>query len=164
MSGPDVWGPHGWKFIHYVTLGYPNNPSKIDKERYSNFFNILQYVIPCSICANHFQKQLIDDPLTDEILSDKMKFIEWGINRHNLVNKMNNKKVYTFEEGYNSIKDSFAMECHSNMFDKFETMNNISDSEMEDKSTVSEHNYYIYIVLISIILILLLYCVKLYKK
>ena len=31
MSGPDVWGPHGWKFIHYVTLGYPDKPTKEDK-------------------------------------------------------------------------------------------------------------------------------------
>jgi hypothetical protein len=154
MSGPDVWGPHGWKFIHYVTLGYPINPTDMDKERYSNFFNILQYVIPCSICASHFQKQLKEAPLTDEILSDKMKFIEWGISRHNLVNKLNNKKVYTFEEGYKDIKKNFAMECHSDMFDKIDKFDNTSLT----------NNEYIYIVLISIILILLIVCVKLYKK
>ena len=34
MSGPDKWGPHGWKFIHYVTLGYPHKPSKSDKLKY----------------------------------------------------------------------------------------------------------------------------------
>ena len=36
MSGPNVWGPYGWKFIHYVTLGYPNNPSNEDKLKYLN--------------------------------------------------------------------------------------------------------------------------------
>ena len=24
---PKIWGPHGWKFLHYVSLGYPEKPS-----------------------------------------------------------------------------------------------------------------------------------------
>ena len=24
--GPDVWGPHGWKFLHFVAVGYPDFP------------------------------------------------------------------------------------------------------------------------------------------
>jgi hypothetical protein len=44
MSGPDVWGPHGWKFIHYITLGYPTNPTQEDKTKYANFFNALKYM------------------------------------------------------------------------------------------------------------------------
>ena len=27
---PNYWGPHGWKFIHYVALGYPENPDLQD--------------------------------------------------------------------------------------------------------------------------------------
>lgn len=78
MSGPNVWGPHGWKFIHYVTLGYPNNPSNIDKQNYSNFFETLKNVIPCSICGSHFKEHMKAFPLTDNILSNRKKFIEWG--------------------------------------------------------------------------------------
>ena len=34
--GPDSWGPHGWKFIHYVALNYPNNPNLQIKQNYKN--------------------------------------------------------------------------------------------------------------------------------
>ena len=27
-NGPDVWGPHVWKFIHFIALGYPTNPNQ----------------------------------------------------------------------------------------------------------------------------------------
>ena len=42
--GPDTWGPHGWKFIHYVTLGYPNNPSDDIKEKYRKLIPSAQAV------------------------------------------------------------------------------------------------------------------------
>ena len=35
---PDVWGPHGWKFIHYITLGYPEYPTQMQKDKYKAFF------------------------------------------------------------------------------------------------------------------------------
>ena len=104
MSGPDVWGPHGWKFIHYVTLGYPGDPDENDKRNYYNFFETLKNVIPCSICGNNFIKHLTINPLTDKILSNKMSFIEWGINMHNLTNQENNKKNFSLKEGYEEIK------------------------------------------------------------
>ena len=103
MSGPDVWGPHGWKFIHYVTLGYPNNPSQEDKQKYFNFFNSLKNVIPCSICGNNFIEHLNINPLNDKVLSNKRKLIEWGIKMHNLTNLENKKKTFSLEEGFNEI-------------------------------------------------------------
>jgi hypothetical protein len=50
-SGPDAWGPHAWKFLHYVSLGYSDRPTKEDKEKYKSFFLLLQDVLPCSICT-----------------------------------------------------------------------------------------------------------------
>jgi len=112
MSGPNVWGPHGWKFIHYITLGYPSRPTKDIKEKYYNFFDALQYVIPCSICGAHFREHMKKTPLTDEILSDKLKFIHWGIHMHNLVNEINGKKVYNLQEGVEDIKNhSLPYDC-----------------------------------------------------
>lgn len=104
MSGPDVWGPHGWKFIHYITLGYPEDPDENDKKNYYNFFETLKNVIPCSLCGNNYIEHLKINPLTNKILSNKMKFIEWGINMHNLTNKENNKKIFSFKEGFDEIK------------------------------------------------------------
>ncbi len=150
MSGPDVWGPHGWKFIHYITLGYPYNPSEIDKERYRNFFNALKYVIPCSICGNHFRQNLEKYPIDNEVLSSKEKLIAWGINMHNMVNVKNDKKVYTYEEGLEEIlknKDSCSIK---------EDMTNISN-----KKTYSMEMCLSIILNIALILFII---VKLYKK
>lgn len=103
MSGPDVWGPHGWKFIHFVTLGYPNNPSKEQKKTYKTFFETLKTIIPCSICATHYTEHLKKFPLDNNVLSNKQELIEWGINVHNAVNKTHNKKIYGFKDGLAEI-------------------------------------------------------------
>ena len=99
MSGPSVWGPHGWKFIHYVTIGYPFNPTEEEKQKYRIFFNNLDTIIPCSICGNNYKKHLQIKPLTEEILNSRNKMIEWGIDMHNLVNLENKKKIISYDEG-----------------------------------------------------------------
>jgi hypothetical protein len=106
MSGPDVWGPHGWKFIHYITMGYPNVPTEEDKLKYYNFFHSLKHVIPCSICGAHFKENLEKTPLDINALSSKLKLMEWGIKMHNHVNKKNKKKEYTTEEGIDLLINS----------------------------------------------------------
>jgi hypothetical protein len=103
MSGPDVWGPPGWKFIHFVTMGYPNYPTESIKKKYYDYFHSLKNVIPCSICASHFAENLEELPLDDNVLSSRENLVRWGINIHNIVNKKNGKKVYTFEEGIKEI-------------------------------------------------------------
>ena len=103
MSGPDVWGPHGWKFIHFITLGYPNNPTSKDKKNYKNFFKNMKNMIPCSICANHYGEHLKIYPLDNSVLSNKQNFINWGIQMHNAVNKMHGKKIYGYKDGLKEI-------------------------------------------------------------
>jgi hypothetical protein len=103
MPGPDVWGPHGWKFIHYITLGYPNNPTEKDKNNYYNFFMNLANVIPCGVCANHFKENLQITPLDDNALKDKESLMIWGITMHNHVNARNGKKIYSIKEAIKAI-------------------------------------------------------------
>ena len=44
---PSIWGPHGWKFMHYVSLGYPSNPTEEDKKNYKTFY--ILYNISCLV-------------------------------------------------------------------------------------------------------------------
>jgi hypothetical protein len=111
MSGPDVWGPYGWKFIHYITLGYPPNPSEYDKKIYYDFFIQLAKVIPCSICGAHFTKNMEITPLTPEALKNRESLVAWGIEMHNHVNRMHNKKTYNFAEGLQAILKDELGEC-----------------------------------------------------
>ncbi len=93
---PEVWGPHGWKFIHYVTIGYPENPTPAQKEKYKAFLILLKDVLPCSLCANHYGENLQKQPLSDEVLSSKENLIKWGIDIHNVVNEMKNKPIINY--------------------------------------------------------------------
>jgi len=132
--GPDVWGPHGWKFLHFITIGYPNIPSNDDKKKYKTFFSLIQHVLPCRICADNYNKHIKQHPLSDNILSDKTKFINWCIKMHNLVNSENKSKVYSDEEALKLILKEKS--CHE--------INNINKEIIV-----------IFIVVISIVLLLL---------
>ena len=105
MSGPDVWGPHGWKFIHYVTLGYPDNPTEQQKKNYKDFLISLKNVIPCSICANHYAENLNKVPLTDEVMRNRENLIKWGIEIHNVVNESKNKPRIDYHLARELIED-----------------------------------------------------------
>jgi hypothetical protein len=101
--GPDVWGPHGWKFIHFITMGYPETPTEEDKKTYKKFFEMLGSVIPCKICGDHYNSHIKKHPIDDKILKDKDSLMAWGVEIHNIVNKNNGKKIYSVEEGIADI-------------------------------------------------------------
>lgn len=101
--GPDVWGPHGWKFIHFITMGYPETPTEEDKKTYKKFFEMLGSVIPCRICGDHYKSHIKKHPIDDEILKDRDSLMAWGVEIHNIVNKNNGKKIYSVEEGIADI-------------------------------------------------------------
>ena len=67
-SGPDAWGPHAWKFLHYVSLGYSSNPTREEKEKYKSFFLLLQDVLPCSICREHFKENYFQQLISNKHL------------------------------------------------------------------------------------------------
>ena len=92
--GPSTWGPHGWRFFHYVTLGYPINPSDKDIKIYKKFFKSIGNILPCSICRDNYKDHIKKFPLTTNIMNDREKLIKWGINMHNLVNKELGKNIY----------------------------------------------------------------------
>ena len=155
MSGPDVWGPHGWKFIHYITLGYPSTPSINNKKQYLDFFTNLQYVIPCSICGNNYKDHLKIAPLTDKILSNKKEFIEWGIKMHNLVNLSNNKQQFNNAEGFKQIIKNCTGDCPG--YTNIEIKELFTDNISSDLLTTTN------IILIIIIIILIFIIVKCQK-
>ena len=105
--GPDIWGPHGWKFFHFVALGYSNNPSNEDKINFKNFFTMIPKILPCSICSNHYNENLKKHPITDNVLSNRTNLLNWTIDMHNEVNILNNKKAISYEEGLNLVVNNY---------------------------------------------------------
>lgn len=91
------WGPSAWSFIHYVALGYPDNPTENDKDNYKNFYYSLQNTLPCPKCAKNYQRHLKDIPI-EEALSNSEELFKWTIDIHNEVNKELGKRKYSYQE------------------------------------------------------------------
>jgi hypothetical protein len=94
---PTIWGSHFWKTLHFITIGYPLNPSKKDKTNISNIINSLETILPCGECRTHYKYNLKHHPLTDDILSIKLKLIVWMHELHNIVNRLTGKEMPPFE-------------------------------------------------------------------
>ena len=106
--GPDTWGPHGWKFIHFLALAYPNEPTDEQKKNYKTFFEALQPVLPCSLCANNYKRHITTElPITESVLKDKESFVKWSIDMHNLVNKETGKLPLSYEDALELIYNNF---------------------------------------------------------
>jgi len=126
------WGPHGWLFLHSITFQYPDNPSLIDKKNYYNFFHSLQFVLPCEKCRSHFSSNLKKYPIQ---LNSRLNLIHWLINIHNNVNKSLHKKNYSINQIQNLYQRNY----------NYDLINN--------KIIDQNFNHYIYIIILSILLI-----------
>ena len=106
---PNLWGPHGWKFIHYVTLGYPINPTDQDKQNYKMFFLSLQNILPCKKCSDNYKQNLKDYPI-EPALKNRDSLIQWGVDIHNSVNRELNKPELDYDKAIQLyLQDQISM-------------------------------------------------------
>lgn len=116
---PNIWGPGAWTFLHSITFQYPEKPSDLEKQKYYTFFNSLKNVLPCPVCREHYKKNFEQLPIR---LETRNELIEWLIDIHNEVNRMNNKKIYTYNEVYkiyNKLYDNTLINKNSGKIDYF---------------------------------------------
>jgi len=97
---PSFWGTSGWKFMHYITLAYPDNPTIKDKIDITNFFNTVGNVLPCALCRVNYYNHLKKYPLDDQAVKNRDNLVKWLVNIHNEVNMMHNKPIYTTDQLY----------------------------------------------------------------
>lgn len=100
---PKFWGPHGWIFLHSVTMNYPKQPTIEDKTLYRDFFRSLRKVLPCEKCAYHYRQHIIDDPI-EPVLENRDTLVRWLIKIHNKVNADLGKPQYTYEQVIEEFK------------------------------------------------------------
>ena len=91
-----IWGPKLWFFLHTMSFEYPDNPNKEIIDAHKEFLNSLSVVLPCKLCRNHYKIFLKNNPL-DEGLKNKESLINWVLECHNNVNKLNNKPEWTYD-------------------------------------------------------------------
>ena len=131
-EGPDAWGPHAWKFLHYVSLGYSENPTNEEKQKYKLFFMLLKDVLPCSTCRKHYSDNLDILPLTDDNLSSRDNLVKWVIDLHNIVNKMKNKPIISYDQAIELITNNFEENNDYNIHDNNIQDNNITQEGYND--------------------------------
>lgn len=157
MVDPNIWGKHGWKFIHYVAQGYPENPTTDDKKVYQNFFLNIGNILPCYKCSKNYKTHLQTNPLTELILNNKTNLENWVVSIHNQVNQLNQKNTISLEQARSiHIKDDCEIE-ETSPLQKNDIIVEQKTSEKELFSNKSEINYWIIIiVLVSFIFVLLI--------
>ena len=94
---PTVWGPFFWHTMHIVAIGYSKHPTYTDKKCAKEFFESLVFLIPCSVCREHYKEHLTEKPITP-FLDSRDDLLKWTIDIHNKVNKLTNKPQWTKEE------------------------------------------------------------------
>ena len=110
---PNVWGPPAWEFLHSVTFQYPENPANFGRKKYYSFFESLKHVIPCPTCKSHYTQHFERYPIR---LDSRKDLIEWLIDIHNEVNKITNKKLWSYDDvykKYNKMYDGSAIKTET---------------------------------------------------
>jgi hypothetical protein len=90
---PNVWGPKFWYTWHSVALGYPDNPTDLDKENYKNFYIYFSYVLPCEACSKDSYSR-IKSVDWNNVLTSRKNLIKWTYNYHNDINIKLDKKIF----------------------------------------------------------------------
>jgi hypothetical protein len=85
---PAKWGGSAWRFLHYLTLMYPDKPTAKDRARFRYMFNMLPKLLPCNICAQHF-KQLLGKKPVHKHLSSRSSLVKWLHDLHARINREN---------------------------------------------------------------------------
>ena len=118
---PFIWGKYLWTSIHYISLGYPENPTNEEKNDYKLFFENIFKVIPCYMCSENYKDHLVALPITQEVLRNTKSLFTWTVQIHNIVNKTLNKKQMSVTEAYQLYTKTYItnnalmVDCFSNL-------------------------------------------------
>lgn len=120
MSGmmTKVWGGSTWMSLHMMTFSYPITPSEDDKKHYMNFFNLLSYTLPCSLCRDSYKVFIKEsDTLIDNAFESRDTLTRWLYDIHNKVNKKLNLTYGTTYEEVKTRYSTFYAQCKSSCID-----------------------------------------------
>jgi len=88
----NVWGPSLWHYLHVISFNYPNEPTKLQKNKYKQLLLNLQYTLPCKYCRINLKNNFKKFPLNNSIFKNRNSFSRYIYNLHELINKMLGKK------------------------------------------------------------------------
>jgi hypothetical protein len=156
---PDIWGPHGWKFMHYVALAYPAKPTLEQKNEYKIFFESIQNILPCGMCSYNYKKHLKELPMDDKVLESNITLLKWTIDMHNKVNVQNGKREYNSEEVINLLINNFG-----DKKENFEDTKDQEQSKKDDKDKQKNNSIFFNFAFWIFIFVVLVTIAIIYKK
>ena len=95
------WGGDYWRVAHCLTFLFPaTNHTDGEKQLIKDFFHLFPYTLPCSTCGEHFQTEMRESPLSDDVLSTRDALTRWLHAIHNRVNARTGKAEITYDDVY----------------------------------------------------------------
>ena len=139
----NVWGPSLWHYLHVISFNYPNEPTKLQKNKYKQLLLNLQYTLPCKYCRINLKNNFKKFPLNNSIFENRNSFSRYIYNLHELINKMlgkksnltycevrdryeqfrsrcviENPKIFKYKENFNKTKSKKEKGCTEPLYGK----------------------------------------------
>lgn len=95
-----TWQNLTWIIFHKITLNC--DPKYLNK--YRIFFNSFKYIIPCSICRNHYCEMLENNYSFEQ---NKNELFNWTVDIHNRVNNKLNKRKWSYDDARRHYNNFF---------------------------------------------------------
>lgn len=100
----EYWNNY-WKCLHLISFYYPDNPDNNKKMSIKKLLSKMEKDgLKCRNCTNHF-RNYISNKNIEIIVANKNNLVNFFIDLHNNVNRMNGKIEYKKEEVYELYKD-----------------------------------------------------------
>jgi hypothetical protein len=161
---PNVWGKYMWTTLHFVALGYPDDPNEKHKQNFYNFYSNIYQVLPCKQCGHHLEETLQKTPLYPKHLVNKTELFKWTVDLHNIVNKRLGKKILTLDEAtsiYMYKKELYNSMCGKDPLAKTQIVETFKEEEEENYELFSDkHCFMLMMLLVISILINVYYVIK----
>lgn len=90
----EKWGPHLWETFHFLSFGYPENPTEEDKQEIFNLFKSMLRLLPCELCRRSY-KFFFEKLDIKKFYDSRKGVILWVFILHNVVNMKLGKDTYT---------------------------------------------------------------------
>ena len=87
---PTKWGPGAWRFLHNVTLLFPDTSSPAKSRPFRKLFRLLPNVLPCGKCRAHLRQTYRKLPPD---LKNRAVLIRWMYKVHEQTNVDLHKKL-----------------------------------------------------------------------
>lgn len=124
-----IWGPSLWHVLHTMSFNYPNNPTKIQKEKYRDFVLNLKYTLPCKYCRINLVKNFKCLPLKMKHMKNRYTFSKYVYHLHEHVNRMLHKESGLTYSDVRERYEHFRARCtKKELKEKIFSMKNISSS------------------------------------